>query len=184
MRHGGAFTGDGALILACTFPAHADAITAPRWSHPLPRDRLRTLLPLLLEANEDAGWDLIALGEDDTPRLTPSDWLCAVRDRLIEEPANANLTEIAAQAGRHRVHLGRAFLAAFGEAPSAFRRRAMVDRALCTMARGLSAAVAAAEAGFADQSHFTRSCRECFGLTPVQLMRRASHVASVQYGHA
>lgn len=187
MRHAGTFSRNGALILSCAFPAHGAAIGAPRWSHRLPRERLRALTPLLLgdetEAVE-AGWDLIALAYDDSPRRSPSDWLLAVREQLTEEPARSDISTIAAQTGRHRVHLGRAFLAAFGETPSAFRRRFMLDRALCTLTRGGSAAAAAAEAGFADQSHFHRACRESFGLTPRQLTRGAADVASVQYGPA
>lgn len=180
LRHGGNFQHGGALILACAFPAQAAAITTPLWSHPLPATRLRTLLPLLLEDDEEAGWDLIALAQNGEPRAEPSTWLSTVRDRLIEEPAGANLSAIAAQAGRHRVHLGRAFLAAYGETPSAFRRRVMIDRALCAMTRGFGAARAATEAGFADQAHFTRACRASFGLAPGQLLRRACNVASVQ----
>lgn len=180
MRHGGDFQRSGALILACESAVHAGAITAPHWSHPLPAARLRTLLPLLLDEEEDAGWDLIALAQADEPRAAPSAWISGVRDRLLEEPAAASLSTIATQAGRHRVHLGRAFLAAFGETPSVFRRRAMLDHALCAMTRGATAAHAAAEAGFADQAHFTRACRAHFGLTPGQLLRRAGDVASVQ----
>jgi AraC family transcriptional regulator len=180
LRHAGAFSPEGALILSCVFPAHAEAIATPHWSHPLPRGRVAKLVPLLLEAEEEAGWDLIALAQDAPPRTAASPWLADVRDRLIEEPSSASLTEIAAQSGRHRVHLGRAFLAAYGETPSVFRRRAMLNRALCAMARGLSAAASAAEGGFADQSHFARACRENYGLAPGPLLRRARDVASVQ----
>lgn len=185
MRHAGTFSRRGALILACAFPAYATAIDSPHWSRPLPRERLRALTPLLLAGENEAveaGWDLIALADDEPSRPTPSAWISNVRDQLIEEPAGADISTLATRAGRHRVHLGRAFLAAFGETPSAFRRRAMLDRALCAMTRGTFAAAAAAEAGFADQSHFTRACRQAFGLTPGQLTRGATDVAFVQYG--
>lgn len=56
----------------------------------------------------------------------------------------------------------------------------MLDRALCLGALGLPAALAAAEAGFADQSHFTRACRDVFGLPPGRLVARTDEVASVQ----
>jgi AraC family transcriptional regulator len=187
MRHAVTFSRQGALILTCSFPAHDTEINGPRWSPELPRERLRALTPLLLgddvEAVE-AGWDLIALTRHSLARRPATRWLLAVRDQLIEEPGAANISMIAAQTGRHRVHLGRAFLAAFGETPSAFRRRAMLDRALCAMTRGVPAAAAAAEGGFADQSHLHRACRESFGLTPRQLTGDAADVASVQYVNA
>lgn len=185
LRHGGTFGAQGTLILTCTFREHASAITAPFWSQPLPRERLRTLIPLLLEGGDEAvdvGWDLLALAQNAPERPEASDWLCAVREQLIEAPGDAKLGDIATQSGRHRVHLGRAFLAAFGETPSVFRRRAMLDRALSAMTSGATAANAAADAGFADQSHFSRACRETFGVTPRQLTR--PNVASVQDGAA
>jgi AraC-like DNA-binding protein len=49
------------------------------------------------------------------------------------------------------------------------------------MARGSTAAAAAAEGGFADQSHFHRSCREYFGLTPRRMTRGSADVAFVQF---
>jgi AraC family transcriptional regulator len=180
MRHACAFSRRGALILTCDFPHE---IAVPRWSRPLSRERLRTLTPLLLADDADARealWDLVALAADELPRSRPSTWLTVVRDQLIEEPDTA-ISAIAAAAGRHRVHLARAFLAAFGETPSVFRRRAMVDRALCALAAGASFAHGAAEAGFADQSHFNRACRELFGMTPRRLLRGATDVSSVQY---
>ncbi len=183
MRHAGMFSPDGALILTCPYPAHGPAIAAPYWSPPLPRGHLRALLPLLLsggEESEDAAWDLIAVARDTPSRTEPSMWISAVRDQLLEAPTS--LSEIAANAGRHRVHLSRAFLAAFGETPSAFRRRAMVERALCYVARGETLAAATAEAGFSDQSHFTRACRDLYGATPGQIARAAVDVSSVQDG--
>lgn len=183
MRHAVTFSRRGALVLTCAFPEHVAEIDTPSWSRPLPREQLRSLTPLLL-SNEteavEAAWDLIALADNEPARPAPGSWISAVRDQLIEEPT-ANISRVAAQCGRHRVHLGRAFLAAFGETPSTFRRRAMLDRALCGMARGLSAAAAAAEGGFADQSHFSRVCRESFGVTPGHIAGGATDVASVQY---
>jgi AraC family transcriptional regulator len=183
MRHAGTFSRAGALILSCSFPAQAPDITTPHWSAPLPRARLRVLTPLLRASNDEASeaaWDLLALTNAEADRAPPSPWLLSARDELMEEPSTS-VTAIAARAGRHRVHLARAFLAAFGETPSVFRRRAMLDRALCAMTRGAPPAAAAAEAGFVDQSHLSRACRDAFGLAPGQLVRGAADVASVQY---
>jgi AraC family transcriptional regulator len=183
MRHAVTFSQYGALVLTCSFPAHDTWINAPRWSRTLSSEHLRVLTPLLFSEETEAveaGWDLIALTEGQPSRRPAAEWLLAVRDQLTEEPAAADISTIAAQIGRHRVHLGRAFLAAFGETPSAFRRRAMLNRALCAMTLGVPAAAAATDGGFADQSHFNRACRESFGLTPRQLTRGAANVASMQ----
>ena len=180
LRHAVRFGPQGAVILTFSAPTRADdrpAVVEPAWSPVLPRAHLRRLVPLLLEGDEigqEAAWDILALCDGVPSRPQPDPWLIAVRDRLMEAPAGARLTDIAREAGRHRVHLGRAFLAAFGETPSAFRRRAMLDRALCLSASGLPAALAALDAGFADQSHFTRACRDLYGLPPGGLIRRAA----------
>jgi AraC family transcriptional regulator len=186
MRHACQFSRHGALILTCSFAVHASAIQQPSWSRPLPFHRLRALTPLLLSGEADAteaAWDLIALSEFDEQQRAPSRWIRTIRDQLIEEPTGADISTIAEKAGRHRVHVGRAFLAAFGETPSAFRRRVMVSRALCAAARDTPVASAAALAGFSDQSHFSRACRAVFGLTPGQITRSANDVAFVQYFH-
>src|SRR5690606_19858310 len=186
LRHSVRFGPAGAVVLTFTPPARVDdrlAIADSGWSPRLPGRHLRRLTPPLLargEAAAEAGWDLLALCRRPVPSRPADAWLRDVHDRLVEAPAEARLTDLARRAGRHRVHLGRAFLAAFGETPSVFRRRAMVDRALCLGAHGVPAALAAAEAGFADQSHFTRACRDVFGLPPGRLIARAAQVASVQ----
>lgn len=180
VRHAVRFGPAGALVMTFAAPGGADgrpAVADPLWSPVLPRARLRRLTPLLLEGGEagvEAAWDLLALCEAAPAPRRPDPWLRAVRDRLIEAPAGARLIDIAHQAGRHRVHLGRAFLAAYGETPSAFRRRAMLDRALCLRAQGLPPALAAVDAGFVDQSHFSRACRELFGLPPGRLIARVA----------
>lgn len=180
LRHAVRFGPAGAVVLTLVPPARADGlpgISVPAWSPRLSVRHLRRLTPLLLEGGDaaaEAGWDLLALCHAPSRRRPADRWLQGVHDRLLEEPSGAGLTDLARRAGRHRVHLGRAFLAAFGETPSVFRRRAMVDHALCLLARGLPAAHAAADAGFADQSHFSRACRDLHGLPPGRLFARAA----------
>ncbi|MBF0666224.1 MAG: AraC family transcriptional regulator [Brevundimonas sp.] len=186
LRHAVRFGAAGAMVLTFEPPPRPDGrpvVSEPAWSPVLPGTHLRRLTPMLLEDGEtarEAAWDLLALCRAAPARPRPDAWLRAVREQLVESPGPARLTDIAHRAGRHRVYLGRAFLAAFGETPSVFRRRAMLDRALCLGAHGVPAALAAAEAGFADQSHFTRACRDVFGLPPGRLIARAAQVASVQ----
>lgn len=172
--------GGGAVVLSLEAPAHVEegaVVTDLAWSGVLPRGPLRRLTPLLLEGGEagvEAAWDMLALAQARPAPARPDSWLRSVRDRLVEAPGGVRLTDLAHDAGRHRVHLGRAFLSAYGETPSAFRRRAMLDRALCLTAQGLPAAQAAVDAGFSDQSHFNRACRDLYGLPPVRLLARAA----------
>jgi AraC-like DNA-binding protein len=62
--------------------------------------------------------------------------------------------------------LARRFRAAFGTSPSRFRTMRQLDRARQLLRSGLTLAAAAAEAGFADQSHMTRQFKRAYGLTP------------------
>ena len=52
-----------------------------------------------------------------------------------------------------------------------FRRAA---ETVLGLARGVPAAHAAADAGFADQSHFSRACRDLHGLPPGRLVAQSA----------
>lgn len=180
IRHAVEFGGAGAVILTFAPPKRPEArgaVRDPAWSRPLPREDLRRLVPLLLEGRdtgEEAAWDLLALCAPPASQPRSDPWLRRLREQLIEAPAGVRLTDLAHGAGRHRVHAGRVFLATYGETPSVFRRRAMLDRALGLIANGSPAAFAALDAGFADQSHFSRACRDMYGLPPRRLLARAA----------
>ncbi len=87
----------------------------------------------------------------------------------LEIPAD----RLAAAAGCSRFALYRAFRAEYGMAPSDFQRQLRLRRARGLLVAGCSAAEAAAEAGFADQSHFHRWFVRCFGVTPGTFQRAA-----------
>lgn len=178
LRHAVTFGPAGSLVLTFTPPDSegAAAIPEPLWSPTLPRAQLRRLVPILLEGGVDAmdaGWDLIALASGVATSRVADPWIQTVRERLIDAPGETRLAALASQAGRHRVQVSRAFTAAYGEPPSVFRRRMMVGQALALTACGGRPAVAAAEAGFADQSHFSRACRDVWGMAPRRLLRPA-----------
>jgi AraC-like DNA-binding protein len=80
--------------------------------------------------------------------------------------APLTLDDLARAAGLGRFRTVRAFAQATGLTPHAYlmQRRAALARDL--VARGVPLAQAAAEAGFADQSHTTRVFGRLFGLTP------------------
>ena len=62
--------------------------------------------------------------------------------------------------------IARHFRRAFGTSPDRYRTMRRLDLARAAIARGVPLVRAAAEAGFADQSHLTRQFKKAFGLTP------------------
>ena len=100
-------------------------------------------------------------------------WLTRVReelhDRFLDPP---HIRDLAATAGVHPDHLARTFRLRFGVPIGSYLRRLRLDWAatrLETSDEGISAI--ALDAGFADQSHFTRTFKRHTGLTP-QTYRR------------
>ena len=65
-----------------------------------------------------------------------------------------------------RSHYSRRFLARVGLSPVDFRRQERVRAARALIERGTPLSTAAAEAGFADQSHMTRQMRSILGVSP------------------
>jgi AraC family transcriptional regulator len=122
------------------------------------------------EAPDDTLWDLLASlvpATRDLPAI-PTPWLRRVREALRDD-GDASLSAMAREAGIHPVHLSRAFGATFGCAPSVYRARARLLRAITAMQAGEPAALAAASAGYADQAHFCRQAKALIGITPRQL---------------
>ena len=74
--------------------------------------------------------------------------------------------DLAATAGCSRYAAYRAFRAAYGMAPSDYQRQLRVRTARGLLAEGVPPAVAAAQAGFADQAHLNRWFRRYYGVTP------------------
>lgn len=92
-----------------------------------------------------------------------------VRDLLVERVAeNVRLDDLAAVADVSRFHLIRMFRQRYGVTPFAFQRNLRVERARDALRYGESLAEAAADLGFADQSHFGRAFRAVMGATPGQ----------------
>ncbi|MET9837595.1 AraC family transcriptional regulator [Streptomyces virginiae] len=98
----------------------------------------------------------------------------SLRELLDERVvAGISLPEAAALVQAHPAHLVRSFSAAFGIAPHQYlisRRIALARRLLLD---GRPAAEVAVEAGFHDQSHFTRHFKRVVGTTPGHYARSA-----------
>ncbi len=95
----------------------------------------------------------------------PPSWLKLAEQALIE--SDMSVGQIAEEVGVHRVHLCRVFQANFGLSVSLYRQRAALQKSISAMiSHGESISSASLAAGFADQSHFTRTLKKQFGVTP------------------
>ena len=100
-------------------------------------------------------------------RPAPS-WIGAVLDWIRNEyPRKLSLTELAREMGLHPVYLSRAFRDHVGRSVSACLTEARIRYAARRLADpAASLADIALDAGFADQSHFTRVFKRETGMTP------------------
>jgi len=100
-------------------------------------------------------------------------WLAAIEE-AIEASGSAppSVAELAQLAGVHPTHLLRTFRRHTGATISNYVRRRRIQKARTEVARGdRPLAMIALDAGFSDQSHFTRVFRQEFGETPGQYAR-------------
>ena len=92
--------------------------------------------------------------------------------RLVRDYLAAHATEHTSAsvlekiAGIDRFTINRHFRWAFGTSPDRYRTQRRLERARTAIDSGQSLARAAAEAGFADQSHMTRQFKRTYGVTP------------------
>jgi AraC family transcriptional regulator len=100
-------------------------------------------------------------------------WLSEVEERLRGEFRRPpSLRELARAADVHPVHLARSFRAATGMSVGTFVRKLRLDWAEEQLVRtDKPLAEISIEAGFADQSHFTRLLRARTGYTPARFRR-------------
>jgi len=106
--------------------------------------------------------------ESARPGSAPA-WLRRVREALNDRHPERELriTDLATLAGVDPAHLARAFRSHYGMTAGAYLREIRVHRAADALARSSTPlAQIALDAGFADQSHFTRVFRTAYGVTP------------------
>jgi AraC-like DNA-binding protein len=100
--------------------------------------------------------------------------LCRARDLIRDEFAEpVTLADCAAEAGLSPWHLLRAFRAAFGETPQAFRTRLRLERArdLLTVT-GRSVTEVCLDVGFSSLGTFTTLFTRAVGCPPTEYRRR------------
>ncbi|TGD93177.1 AraC family transcriptional regulator [Methylobacterium nonmethylotrophicum] len=108
-------------------------------------------------------------GGGPAPRRGPPPFVARALRRLEEAPGEAvTLAELAGLSGVSRFQLIRGFARATGATPHAYLVQQRVRLARRLLAEGRWPAAAAAEAGFADQSHMTRAFVRQFGVTPAR----------------
>jgi AraC-like DNA-binding protein len=109
------------------------------------------------------------------------------KDYLVENATvTTTATTLETVAGIDRYRLVRHFKAAYGTTPDRFRLLRRLDLARAAIEGGEPIALAAAAAGFADQSHLTRHFKRAFGTTPAQWCRltRVAEPGPVQVSRA
>jgi AraC family transcriptional regulator len=126
-------------------------------------------------AVEGLALELTALAGRSRVPARPEKWAERARALLVERfRESVQPREVAAELGVHPAHLARVFRARYGESLGECARRlrlqwaaqelALADRPLAELA---------VEAGFCDQSHFTRAFGRQYGVTPARF--RAMH---------
>ena len=113
----------------------------------------------------------VARGRHDE-RRTPA-WLAEAHAilarRFVEK---IGLSDIAAEVGVHPTHFARAFRKRYGTSVGEHVRALRLEWARHEIARGTALAAVAVQAGFADQSHFTKAFAKAAGVTPSAYRRR------------
>jgi AraC family transcriptional regulator len=99
-----------------------------------------------------------------------SPWLKRVRELIDgQNPRDYRLSELAAVAGVHRVHLVREFRRHYGTTIGEHMRKVRMDDACQLLGQTkLPLREIAAACRFADQSHFTKQFKKLSGLTPAE----------------
>ncbi len=124
-------------------------------------------------AAEGLGLELLAAVSRDTDepplRRSPA-WLRSAEELLRTRLGDCiGLSELAEMIAVHPAHLARAFRVRYGVSVGEYGRRVRIEWAAAEVARGdRPLAEIAVEAGFADQSHFTRLFKRHMGTTPAK----------------
>ena len=95
-------------------------------------------------------------------------WLRQAREMIVEYfPETLKLTQIAAEVGVHPVYLATAFRQKFGVTIGEFVRKLRIEHACAELMKGeLPLTAIALQAGFVDQSHFSKVFKLYVGMTP------------------
>lgn len=93
--------------------------------------------------------------------------------RDLEPDTDTSLDALAARVKLSPSRLMHVFTESTGLPLRPYLRWLRFQRAAIAIVRGAPLSVAAAEAGFSDAAHMSRTCKQMFGLTPSALQRRS-----------
>lgn len=98
----------------------------------------------------------------------PAGWLLQLRERLDQSASGGfSLNHLAAEVGRHPVHVARTFREVFGCTIGAYARRARAEKAAALLRSTRRPLIdIALECGYGNASHFSRSFKAVFGVAP------------------
>jgi AraC family transcriptional regulator len=156
-------------------PAYFEGGLAPWLAHRLYREYTRTD-DLSLLALEGLALEVLAEmsrpGVADFEKIAPR-WILQIRDLLHDQfQERPSLDDISRFVGIHPAHLARVFRKEFGCTIGDFVRRLRVRHACQQLSTSdTPLARIALDAGFSDQSHFTRVFRLHTGMTPAEFRR-------------
>jgi len=165
----------GAVVAHSPFEAHlnrtpgagAAVLNLPLPATALPGfGRVDDIDGLARLAARDPAEAAAALAEAFEPvAAAPIDWPDLLAAALIRDDV-PRLGCWAAAMGLSAEHVSRGFTRVFGVSPQRYRLEARARAALADLAGAASLAAVAAQHGFADQAHMTRSVRAVTGLPP------------------
>ena len=120
--------------------------------------------------------ELLGIASKETPSRHSPSWLAPTLEWIRESESIPSVAELARFACVHPVSFARTFRHHQGISPSEYLRWARIQRVLPAL-RGPERSLAdlALEAGFSDQTAFTRACRRVLSVTPGEYRRRAAH---------
>lgn len=106
------------------------------------------------------------------PTMPP--WLRQAREMIVEHfPEALQLTQIAGAVGVHPVYLATAFRKNYGVTIGNFVRKLRIEHACDELVKGdLPLATIALQAGFVDQSHFSKVFKLHIGTTPARYRKQ------------
>ena len=132
-------------------------------------------------------WELLAAAaglELRSDATRPAWWHRLIELLHFEFSRDLRISDLAQEAGVHPVHLARVFRRLTHQTPGEWLQRRRIRSAcekLLDPDQGIAAI--AAESGFADQSHLTRTFKRYTTMTPAQF-RHALHSVATRHGHA
>ena len=117
----------------------------------------------------DGASDSRAVRVPGTPDYAAAQRARAYLDDMAETPVS--LGDLEAAAGASRWQLSRDFRRFFGTSPHRYLVMRRLGRVKGALKSGMALAEAAADAGFADQSHMSRHFKRAYGMTPAHWVK-------------